>query len=124
MDNKSNYDLINLFRFVCSTLFGEAWSSFAQGFIFIIMGIGIKRYKIINKMKRNFIITIIFYLLFIAEHFILEYLDIPRDNSTSIFLLILAPYIFITLIKLESKFRVNILKKYSKIFKNISLTIY
>lgn len=105
-------------------LFGEVWNSFAQGLIFIVMGIAIKKYEIAKRMKKSMKVVIIFYLLFIIEHFIMKYFHIARDNNTSIFLLILAPYIFITLLNLESKYSTSRIQKYSNILKNTSLTIY
>lgn len=105
-------------------IFGEIWNSFMQGLIFIVMGIGIRKYSFTNKIKKPIIVVAISYVLFIIEHFTLRYFNIPRDNNTSIFLLVLAPYIFITLLTYESKCNFKWIQKYSNLFKDISLTIY
>lgn len=105
-------------------LFGEVWNSYAQGLIFIVMGIGIKKYDFTNKIHRPVIVVIISYGLFIIEHCLLKYMDIPRDNNTSLFLLILSPFIFISLLKFETSCKIKHITKYSSFYKNSSLTIY
>lgn len=120
IDNTIFSKLINVYIY----FFGEVWNSFMQGLIFIVMGIGIKKYTFANKIKRPIIVVLIFYVLFIIEHFTVRYFNIARDNNTSIFLLVLAPYIFITLLRYESKYDFKWIQKYSNIFKDISLTIY
>lgn len=120
IDNTIVSKFINIYIYI----FGEVWNSFMQGLIFIVMGIGIRKYSFANKIKKPIIVVAISYVLFIIEHFTLRYFKIPRDNNTSIFLLVLAPYIFITLLKYESKYNFKWIQKYSNIFKEMSLTIY
>lgn len=105
-------------------LFGEVWNSYTQGLIFIVMGIGIKKYAIVNKIRKPIVIVFISYGLFILEHFLLKYMNIPRANNTSFFLLILAPSIFISLLKFESKCDIKYINIYSNFYRNSSLTIY
>ena len=105
-------------------LFGEVWNSFAQGLIFIVIGIIIKKYELENRIKKPIKLAIISYLLFLAENYITRHFNILRDNNTSIFLLILAPCIFITLLNVENDYSTKPIKKYSNVLKNISLTIY
>ena len=121
IDNTIWGKFINVYIF----FFGSVGTSFMQGLIFIVMGIGIRKYSLANKIKRPIIVVAISYVLFIIEHITLRYFNvISRDSNTSIFLLVLAPYIFITLLKYESKYNFKWVQKYSNVFKDISLTIY
>ena len=104
--------------------FGEVWNSFIWVLIFILFGIVIKKYNLNKKITHGKYVFLIVYCLFILEHFILKYLNIERDNNTSIFLLILAPVIFINILNLEDKVQINYIKSNAEILKNLSLNIY
>lgn len=105
-------------------LFGEVWNSFIWVLIFILMGICIRKYNLNKKLVHGKFIFFITYCLFIIEHFILRYLGIAQDNNTSIFLLALAPVIFMNVLNLEDKINSSFITRNSIILKNISLNIY
>lgn len=104
--------------------FGEVWNSFSQGLIFIVIGVAIKKYDLINIINVSLKKVIIFYVLFLFESYTLKSFNIAKDNNTSISLIILSFYIFIIIMKCENEGKNDILKKYSNIIKNISFNIY
>lgn len=104
-------------------LFGSIGNSFAVALIFMLIGMEIKRYKIVCKkgMLKYFVLV---YILFIAENYILKYFYIAKDNNTSMFLVVLIPIIFVSLLGLEEKNKFSYIKNYSDLLKSLSITIY
>ncbi len=107
------------------SLFGEMFNSFTWGMIFIVSGIIINKYSIASKIRYRGFFTIILFIIFTIESSILKSFDIPKDNCTSISLLFLAPMLFIFVLTLDERFKnIKFVKKYSKMFKDMSLLIY
>lgn len=107
------------------SLFGEMFNSFTWGMIFIVMGIGVNKFNLNSKIKNNFIINMILFLLFTIESFTLKSFDIPKDNCTSISLLLLTPMIFMYILNLDEKYtNIYILRKNSSVLRQLSLYMY
>lgn len=109
---------------VYSNLFGYVWNSFTWILIFILLGIGIKKYDLSNKVKKSNKLIYIFYLLFILEHSVLRHYNISRDNNSAIFLIPLIFFIFINILNLEKNNSYKIIGKYNTLLSEVNLSIY
>lgn len=110
---------------LCSYILGTPWNSFFMGFPFIVVGMSIKRYNLNEKISRLLLFSIISFIGYSIEVIIISKLNISRTSSISILLLILTASIFIYIINLENKIvKINLITKYSNIFKELSLLIY
>ncbi len=97
--------------------FGGTVTSFSWTLIFVLFGVELAD----KKHQANPWYFAVIYVLFIAEHVVLEYSGIARDHNMSILLLLLVPILFNCILQLEEK---GITIQHGFMYRKLSLLIY
>ena len=88
--------------------------------LFVYIGIAINKYSLEEKINIKYILVFLISIIFALEAIILKIFNIPQDYNMYLSLVILAPILFVKVLK----FPIAIAKNYSKLLKDLSLGIY
>lgn len=104
---------------------GGTWTSFLIALPLMMFGVIINKYSLVNKIKSINKFIIVSFTLFIIEAVTLNYIGISRTSATGIFLPFFTASIFIYGLSKENYIQEkSIIRKYSKLFRDLSLYIY
>lgn len=105
-------------------VFGAIGNSFLMTVPFIVLGMSIRRYDLIHKIRYAMPLGVIFFILMVVEHFGLRLLEVSADYGSSISLILGTLMLFIYLAQQDEMSQPMVLVKYSTVFQEASLVIY